>query len=405
VAGDPLPPSRPATDARADTAPRPAPSRGTAAEVARVFFLLGAIGFGGPVAHVALMEREVVRARRWLPLDEFLDLLGLTNLIPGPNSSEMAMALGYRRAGWAGLLAGGLSFILPAACITAALAWLYMRYGSLPEFQPWLSGLGPAVVALMVTAIARLARPALRDVGLAVIAVAVLALRLLGVNELILLLAGGAAALVRPTLRAGSGALALVFMVATIGVAAQALASGAAARTVVEPTLADIGIFFARTGAVLYGGGYLLVALLEPLVTRGWLTGTQLVDAVAAGQVTPGPVLTTATFIGYLLGGLAGAGVATVAIFLPAFGFVAALGRIAPRLRRSPPAARFLSGVNAAAVALMAAVTVTLARAALTDVRAGVIGAIALGAASRGLNGGWIVAIGLAAGALTVGMR
>jgi chromate transporter len=405
VAGDPLPPSRPATDARADTAPRPAPSRGTAAEVARVFFLLGAIGFGGPVAHVALMEREVVRARRWLPPDEFLDLLGLTNLIPGPNSSEMAMALGYRRAGWAGLLAGGLSFILPAACITAALAWLYMRYGSLPEFQPWLSGLGPAVVALMVTAIARLARPALRDVGLAVIAVAVLALRLLGVNELILLLAGGAAALVRPTLRAGSGALALVFMVATIGVAAQALASGAAARTVVEPTLADIGIFFARTGAVLYGGGYLLVALLEPLVTRGWLTGTQLVDAVAAGQVTPGPVLTTATFIGYLLGGLAGAGVATVAIFLPAFGFVAALGRIAPRLRRSPPAGRFLSGVNAAAVALMAAVTVTLARAALTDVRAGVIGAIALGAASRGLNGGWIVAIGLAAGALTVGMR
>jgi chromate transporter len=405
VAADPLPPSRPATDAGADTAPRPARSRGTAAEVARVFFLLGAIGFGGPVAHVALMEREVVRARRWLPPDEFLDLLGLTNLIPGPNSSEMAMALGYRRAGWAGLLAGGLSFILPAACITAALAWLYIRYGSLPAIQPWLSGLGPAVVALMVTAIARLARPALRDVGLGVIAVTVLALRLLGVNELILLLGGGAAALVRPTLRAGSGALALVSVLATITVAAQALASGAAARTVVEPTLADIGIFFARTGAVLYGGGYLLVALLEPLVTRGWLTSTQLVDAVAAGQVTPGPVLTTATFIGYLLGGLPGAGVATVAIFLPAFGFVAALGRIAPRLRRSPRAGRFLSGVNAAAVALMAAVTVTLARAALTDVRAGVIAAIALAAASRGLNGGWIVAIGLAAGALTVWIR
>jgi chromate transporter len=405
VAADPLPPSRPATDAGAESAPRPAPSRGTVAEVARVFFLLGAIGFGGPVAHVALMEREVVRGRRWLPPDEFLDLLGLTNLIPGPNSSEMAMALGYRRAGWAGLLAGGLSFILPAACITAALAWLYMRYGSLPEIQPWLSGLGPAVVALMVTAIARLARPALRDVGLVVIAVTVLALRLLGVNELILLLGGGAAALVRPTLRAGSGALALVFVLATITFAPQALVSGAAARTVVEPTLADIGVFFARTGAVLYGGGYLLVALLEPLVTRGWLTSTQLVDAVAAGQVTPGPVLTTATFIGYLLGGLPGAGVATVAIFLPAFGFVAALGRIAPRLRRSRGAGRFLSGVNAAAVALMAAVTVTLARAALTDVRAGVIAAIALGAASRGLNGGWIVAIGLAAGALTVWMR
>jgi chromate transporter len=403
VAADPLPPSRPATDARADSAPGPARSAGTVAEVVRVFFWLGAIGFGGPVAHVALMEREVVRARRWLPLDEFLDLLGLTNLIPGPNSSEMAMALGYRRAGWAGLVAGGLSFILPAACITAALASLYVRYGSLPRIQPWLSGLGPAVVALMVVAIARLSRPALRDLALGVIAASVLGLRLLGVNELILLLGGGVAALVR-TRREAAAALAILLL-ASATVAAQAVASGAAARTVVEPTLADIGVFFARTGAVLYGGGYLLVALLEPLVTRGWLTSTQLVDAVAAGQVTPGPVLTTATFVGYLLDGVPGAGVATLAIFLPAFGFVAALGRIAPRLRRSPLAGRFLSGVNAAAVALMAAVTLTLARAALTDLRAGVIAGIALAAAARGLNGGWIVAIGLAAGALTVWMN
>jgi chromate transporter len=404
VAADPLPPSRPATDAGPGTASDPAPAGGTVAEVARVFFWLGAIGFGGPVAHVALMEREVVRARRWLPPDEFLDLLGLTNLIPGPNSSEMAMALGYRRAGWAGLIAGGLSFILPAACITAAIAWLYVRYGSLPAIQPWLSGLGPAVVALMVVAIARLARPALRDVALGVIAVAVLALRLLGVNELFLLLGGGVAAFVKPTRLAAAGALTVVLL-GLISVAGHAFPSVPAARMIVEPSLAEIGVFFARTGAVLYGGGYLLVALLEPLVTRGWLTTTQLVDAVATGQVTPGPVLTTATFIGYLLGGLPGAGVATVAIFLPAFGFVAALGRIAPRLRRSPLAGRFLSGVNAAAVALMAAVTVTLARAALTDVSAGVIAAIALGAASRGLNGGWIVAIGLAAGALTVWMR
>jgi chromate transporter len=403
VAADPLPPSPPATDAGAEAASGAARSRGTAAEVARVFFWLGTIGFGGPVAHVALMEREVVRARRWLPLDEFLDLLGLTNLIPGPNSSEMAMALGYRRAGWAGLIAGGLSFILPAACITAAIAWLYVRYGSLPEVQPWLSGLGPAVVALMVVAIARLARPALRDMAIGVIAVAVLALRLLGVNELILLLGGGLAALVPPTRRAAASAVA-VLLVAATSAAVQALPPGPAVHMLVEPSLSDIGVFFARTGAVLYGGGYLLVALLEPLVTRGWLTSTQLVDAVAAGQVTPGPVLTTATFIGYLLGGLPGAGVATVAIFLPAFGLVAALGRIAPHLRRSPLAGRFLSGVNAAAVALMAAVTVTLARTALTDISAGVIAVIALLAASRGLNGGWIVGIGLAAGALMVWM-
>jgi chromate transporter len=183
-------------------------------------------------------------------------------------------------------------------------------------------------------------------------------------------------------------------------VAATVSASTPAGRPIVPPTLAEIGVFFARTGAVLYGGGYLLVALLEPLVTRGWLTNAQLVDAVAAGQVTPGPVLTTATFVGYLLGRSPGAAVATVAIFLPAFGFVAALGHIAPRLRRSPSAARFLGGVNAAAIALMGAVTVMLARAALTDVRAGVVAAIALAAAVRGLNGGWIVLIGLVAGAL-----
>jgi len=190
----------------------------------------------------------------------------------------------------------------------------------------------------------------------------------------------------------------LALLLGGIAAVAQGLAPAAAAHAHFTPTLAEVGVFFARTGAVLYGGGYLLVALLEPLVTRGWLTSAQLVDAVAAGQVTPGPVLTTATFVGYVVGGFPAAAVATVAIFLPAFGFVAGLGRIAPRIRRSQSAARLLGGVNAAAVALMAAVTVMLARAAVTDLRAGVIAAIALAAAARGLNGGWIVLIGLLAG-------
>jgi chromate transporter len=372
---------------------------GAVLEVVRVFFWLGAIGFGGPGAHLAMMEREVVRARRWLPIDEFLDLIGLTNLIPGPNSTEMAMALGYRRAGWPGLVAGGASFILPAASITAALAWLYVRYGSLPEIHPWLAGLGPAVVGLMAVAVARLARPALGNAWLVTVALVVLVLRLLGVHEVLLLLAGGAVMLLRPSRRVACWA-AMILSLAAAGAAAHGIAAGAAAVPSATPSLAQVGLFFARTGAVLYGGGYLLVALLEPLVTQGWLTSAQLVDAVAAGQVTPGPVLTTATFIGYLLGGLPAAALATTAIFLPAFGFVAALGYVAPRLRRSALASRALAGINAAAVALMAAVTVALARAVLTDVPAAIVTAVAVAAAARGMNGGWIVLIGLAAGAV-----
>ena len=189
-----------------------------------MFFWLGAIGFGGPVAHVALMEREVVRSRRWLPLDEFLDLLGLTNLIPGPNSTEMAMALGYRRAGWRGLLAGGASFILPAASITAGIAWLYVRYGSLPGIAPWLSGLGPAVVGLMAVAIVRLGRPALRDARLIVIAGAVLALRLWGVNEIVLLLEGGLLALARPTVMTRVASFVVVLSLAVLACAAASVA-------------------------------------------------------------------------------------------------------------------------------------------------------------------------------------
>jgi chromate transporter len=372
----------------------PVPSR--LGEVARVFLWLGTIGFGGPVAHIALMEQEIVRRRRWIEGEEFVDLIGLTNLIPGPNSTEMAMALGFRRAGWPGLVVGGASFILPAAVITCTLAWLYGRYGAMPEIAPWLWALGPAVVGLMAGAIFRLARPALTRPFQIGIAVVIVALGFGGVDEVVLLLGGGAAGAL--TLRTRRTAIAL--LVAAIwpcGI----MAAQQIAPSVSQPALSSITLFFLKTGAVLYGGGYVLIALLQPLVdSYGWLSQTQLVDAIAAGQVTPGPVLTTATFVGYLLHGVSGAAVATGAIFLPAFLFVTALGPLAPRLRRWAPARGFLDGVNAAAIALMLVVTVTMGRSLLTSDLAIVLAVLSTTAALAGVNGGWIVLIGLAAGKL-----
>ena len=364
------------------------------AEVIRVFLWLGTVGFGGPVAHLALMEEEVVRRRRWVTIEEFLDLVGLTNLIPGPNSTEMAMALGHQRAGWPGLLAAGASFILPAAAITGTLAWLYLQYGTLPQVEPWLAALGPAVVGLMGGAVVRLARPAFARVSQIAIGAAVLVLALAGVDEVVLLVGGGVAgALVDRARR--------VTFIVLLAVTLPAVVTAAREVAGVEtgPSDAAIALFFLRTGAVLYGGGYVHVALLQPLVdSYGWLSQAQLVDAVAAGHVTPGPVLTTATFVGFLLGGAGGAAIATVAIFLPAFLLVGGLGHIAPRLRAWPPARGLLDGVNAAAVALMVAVTVTLARAVVTDVIAVAVVALSVAAGLRGVSGGWIVLGGIAAG-------
>ena len=363
-----------------------------------MFFWLGTVGFGGPVAHLALMEEEIVRRRRWVSVEEFLDLVGLTNLIPGPNSTEIAMALGHRRAGWPGLAVAGAGFIVPAATITCTLAWLYVRYGALPAVEPWLAALGPAVVGLMAGAIMRLARPAFAHVTQAVIGVAVVILGLRGVDEVVLLVGGGVAgALASKVGRGGLVVLLAVALSATGAVAAGVTTSHPAAA----PSLSAIGLFFLRTGAVLYGGGYVLVALLQPLVdSHGWLSQVELVDAVAAGQVTPGPVLTTATFVGFLLRGFGGAVVATVAIFLPAFVLVGALGQVAPRLRAWAPARGFLHGVNAAAVALMLVVTLTLARSVIADVPAILIVVLSIAAAVRGVSGGWIVLGGVMVGGL-----
>jgi chromate transporter len=334
------------------------------AEVFRLFLKLGFVAFGGPAAHIALMRDEVVRRRRWVTDERFLDLLGMTNLIPGPNSTEMAIHLGYVRGGWPGLIVAGTCFIVPAVLIVLAVAWLYVRYGARPEAGWLLYGIKPVVIAVVVQAMWALGRTALKSRGLLVLGVVVLALALAGVNELVLLLGAGIALalLGRGTRRPVAAAVSLAGALTGI---APALAQGAA----VPASLGTLFLVFLKIGSVLYGSGYVLLAFLRgDFVHRlGWLTDQQLLDAVAIGQFTPGPVFTTATFIGYLVGGWAGAVLATVGIFLPAFVFVALSHPLIPRFRGSPRTAAFLDGVNVAALVLMAVVTGELARAAVVD--------------------------------------
>jgi chromate transporter len=340
-------------------------------EVALVFLRLGTTALGGPAAHVALMENEFVRRRRWVTHERFLDLLGAVNLIPGPNSTEMAIYLGYLRAGWMGLVLGGVCFILPAMAIVTTMAWAYQRYGSLPQVAGLLYGVKPIVIAVIAQAIWSLGRRAVKTRLLALAAVGALAANLLGLDPLSVFLAAGLAVLLwcglvveRP--RRTMASLLVLVVVAAVLAAIQIVprlhfaSEAAAAQT--APGLASIFLYFLKIGAVLYGTGYVLLAFLQgDLVTRWhWLTATQLLDATAVGQVTPGPLFTTATFIGYLLGGLPGALLATLGIFLPSFVFIAVGGPLFPRLRKSPLAGAFLDGVNVAAVALMAVVTVQL---------------------------------------------
>ena len=362
------------------------------AELATVFLKLGTIGFGGPAAHVAMMEDEVVRRRGWLSRDRFLDLLGATNLIPGPNSTELAIHLGHARAGVTGLLVAGTCFILPAVLIVTACAWAYVRFGALPQARGLLYGVEPVIIAIVLQALWRLGRTAVKTKLLAAVTVAATALSLLGANEILVLLAAGASvAAARDWHR--WPAVPLTF--ASAG--APALATGAA----VPVALGTMFFFFLKVGSVLFGSGYVLLAFLRAdLVERWrWLTEAQLLDAVAIGQVTPGPLFTTATFIGYLLGGAPGAVLATLGIFLPAFVFVAASGPLVPKLRASPAAGAFLDGVNAGSLALMAAVTWQLQRAAIVDAPT-----LLLAAASTvlllglGQNPTWLVAGGALVG-------
>lgn len=387
------------------THPRPheAPPRASALrELALLFLRLGTTAFGGPAAHIALMEDEVVRRRQWLTREEFLDLLGAANLIPGPNSTELAIHIGHRRAGWSGLLVAGTCFILPAFLIVSAIGWVYTRYGQLPQVEHLLYGVKPVIIAVVLQAIWGLTRGAVKTRVLAAVGVACVALGVLGVNELLLLLlAGSCVALWRMVARrrAGGGVPPAMALLPGVPLGGGAVAAAASSGF----SLGGLFLFFVKVGSILYGSGYVLLAFLRAdLVERwGWLSEAQLLDAVAVGQVTPGPVFTTATFIGYVLGGPSGAVVATVGIFLPAFFFVAVSGPLVPRMRRSWVAGAFLDGVNVASLALMATVTWQLGRATLVDVwTVGLALVSAVLLIRYRVNSAWLVLGGAAVGML-----
>ena len=363
-------------------------------ELAALGLRLGATAFGGPAAHIAMMEDEVVRRRGWISRERFLDLVSASGMIPGPNSTELAMHLGYLRAGWRGLVVAGASFILPAMAITWALAWGYQRYGTLPALGGVLAGIKPVVFAVVLHALWGLGATAIRSAMTFAVAAAALIATWLGVHELVIL---AVAALVTWTDRrviAGGDPL------AHLSGALVPFAIGGATDSL--PTLGGILAVFAKAGAFLFGSGYVLLAFLRTdLVERlGWLTESQLLDAIAAGQMTPGPVFTTATFIGYLLAGHAGALVATVGIFLPAFLFVALTAPMLARYVAHPDVRAALRGLNAASLALMLAVSLPLGRAALGAPMLGVpltlLSLVAI--AQWRLNAGWLVLGGGAIG-------
>jgi chromate transporter len=364
-------------------------------EIARLFLRLGTVSFGGPAAHIALMEEEIVRRRRWLTREAFLDLLGAVNLMPGPNSTELAIHNGLVRGGWPGLFVAGACFIAPAAMMVAALAWAYVRFGALPQVTGILAGVTPVVIAIVLQAIWNLGRSTLRTRTLIVIGAASIGAAALGVHELaILCIAGVAAWAASPTRRHDGDRAAL-------GAGAVALPAVAGGAVAVPFALAPLFLVFLKIGALLFGSGYVLLAFLRAdLVVRlGWLTERQLLDAIAVGQVTPGPVFTTATFIGYLLGGVQGAALATLGIFLPAFVFVAASGVLLPRVRSSPGARAVLDGVNVASLALMIVVVAQLARSVSSRPIGIVLLAVSVLALVRyRMRGAWLLLVGALVG-------
>jgi len=362
-------------------------------EIAWAFLRLGLVAFGGAVAHIALMEDEFVRRRRWLSREEFVDRVGAVNLLPGPSSTEMVIYLGHLRGGFLGLLTSGATFILPSAVMMLAMAWVYVRYGAFPQIAGVLWGVKPVVVVLIAQAVWSLGKTVLKSRELMAIAAIVLGLAAIHVTTLALLIGTGVAWIAANRFgqtRAATGMAAMGVLSATGGAVALA-----------GITLTGVFVYFLKIGGLLFGSGYVLLAVLrEDLVMRmHWLSETQLLDAIAASQGTPGPFFTVATFLGFVLSGWRGAGLATIGMFVPAFLYVAVTGGVLPRMRKSPTAGVFLDGVNAAAVALMAFVGFQFARAAVLTPLAGVIAAVSAILLLRyRVNSGWLVLGGAVCG-------
>jgi len=360
-------------------------------EIAKEFLRLGFVAFGGPPVHFAMMEERFVRKKKWLSRERFLDLIGAVNLLPGPSSTELTIYLGEIRGGLAGLLVAGACFILPAAVMVAGLAWVYEKFGKLAQVEGLLFGIKPVVVALIIPALWNLGKTALKDAGLVTLAIGVVVLAMLGLNVITLLVCAGVLWMfLREAQRLSASSKAGTFGLFS-------LTAGGSAGTI------PVFLYFLKVGAVVFGSGYVLLAVLRAdlVVGRHWLTDAQLLDAIAVSQATPGPYFTVATFIGYLLGGWKGAGLATVGMFLPAFVFVAATASYLPRLRKSTYAGAFLDGVNAASVALMATVSWQFARAAFVNVPAVAMGAISLLLVFRyKVNSAWLVLGGAVGGIL-----
>lgn len=364
-------------------------------ELARLFLKLGIIGFGGPAAHIAMMQNEVVTKRKWMSQQHFLDLIGATNLIPGPNSTEMAIHIGREKAGWKGLITAGVCFILPAVFITGIFAWLYGKYGALPEIQPFIYGIKPATIAVILSAILPLAEKSFKSISLIILGLLVLAGSLLGYNEIFLLFGAGILYVFLTFLRSGrSGDLKNLIPIAFVQ---------NADNNVISALNLKLFLIFLKVGSILYGSGYVLFAFLDAeLVTTGMMNRKQLIDAIAVGQFTPGPVFSSVTFIGYQINGWIGAAVSTLGIFLPSFLFVALLNPLVKKMRKSKIFSVFLDAVNAASVAIIVSVCISMGIETVTDWRTILIAVVCLVISFRykKINSALIVVLGSGMGYL-----
>jgi len=360
-------------------------------EIAGLFIKLGTVGFGGPAATIGMMEEEAVHKRKWVSQEYFLEMLAATNIVPGPNATEMAAHLGYIHAGFFGLLAGGIGFILPGSLVSLALAVIYTRFGSLPEIKGIFAGINPVVAAILTSAFLRLGKPSFSDLKTVLIAAASLTAALLGIEEIYILLAGGLAAMLlysKPIANFLPLLVGLTFSNPVI----------TTVRSAAKVQTSQIFLFFLKVGALLFGSTYILIAFIQREVVNSqhWLTYQQMLDAVAAGQIVPGPISTTATFIGYVIAGLPGAVAATIGIFMPSFLIVILTGKYLPRINKIPLVQYFLKGVTASAVAVIASVTLTVYQAAILDVWTAALALISMVLLLRyRIDAFWMILIGI----------